>query len=80
MWVRANGVYIYLPGGDDGTEDSPSEFYQFIKAKLEEIGLDEPTWTYKYNAGANPIAFALPKEKVAHSGIREILARAYELA
>jgi len=80
MWVRANGVYVYLPGGTDGSEDSPSEFYQHIKAKLEEIGIDEPTWTYKYNAGANPIGFAIPKEKASHSIVKDILARAYELA
>ncbi len=80
MWVRSNGVYVYLPGGDDGTEDSPSDFFQYVKKMLEEVSMDEPTWTYKYNAGANPIGFAIPKEKASHSVIREVFVRAYELA
>jgi len=54
--------------------------FRRIKEKLEAIGLDAPSWTYKYNAGANPIGFAIPKEKATHSVIREILAEAYQLA
>ena len=80
MWPRTAGVYVYLPGGDSGTEDAPSDFYERVKEQLESIGLDAPTWTYKYNAGANPISFAIPQEKATHSVIREILAEAYQLA
>jgi hypothetical protein len=80
MWKRQNGAYVYIPGGSDGTENSPSEFFQKIRSGLLEIGLDEPSWTYKYNAGANPISFAIPLEIVKHSRILEILQKAYELA
>lgn len=81
MWPRANGsAYVYLPGGENGAEDAPSDFYQRIKERLESLGLDPPSWTYKYNAGANPIAFAIPADKASHSIIREILREAYELA
>jgi len=80
MWPRSGGVYVYLPGGDDGAEDAPSEFFQHVKAQIESIGLELPSWTYKYNAGANPVGFAIPREKASHSAIREILRMAYELA
>jgi hypothetical protein len=80
MWPRSNGVYVYLPSGPDGAVDAPSDFYQQVQAKLAAIGLESPSWTYKYNGGANPIGFAIPYEKVAHSVIRDILTAAYELA
>jgi len=48
--------------------------------KLKSIGLELPTWTYKYNSGANPIGFAIPYEKATHSTVREILTAAYEQA
>ena len=80
MWPRANGAYIYLPGGADGSADAPSDFYSEVQAKLEAIGLESPTWTYKYNSGANPIGLAIPQEKATHSVVREILKTAYELA
>jgi hypothetical protein len=80
MWKRQSAAYVYLPGGSDGTADSPSEFFQKVRAALNEIGLEEPSWTYKYNAGANPISFSIPLEKVKHSRILEILQKAYELA
>jgi hypothetical protein len=80
MWPRTTGAYVYLPGGEGGTEDAPSDFYQRVREQLEAIGLDIPTWTYKYNAGANPVAFPIPLDKATHSVIREILAEAYELA
>jgi hypothetical protein len=44
------------------------------------MGLESPTWTYRYNSGADPIGFAIPHEKATHSAIRAILAIAYELA
>ncbi|MEA3310472.1 MAG: hypothetical protein U9Q70_13320 [Chloroflexota bacterium] len=80
MWPRTAGVYVYIPGGDSGVEDAASDFYERVKKSLESIGLDVPTWTYTYNAGANPISFAIPQEKATHSVIREILAEAYQLA
>lgn len=80
MWPRANGAYVYLPGGDDGAADAPAQFHRVVTEKLESIGLDAPTWTYKYNGGANPVAFAIPREKATHSVIREFLRLAYELA
>lgn len=79
-WPRANGVYVYLPAGDSGAEDAPSDFFNQVKAKLESIGLDAPTWIYNYNGGANPIAFAIPREKSSHSIVREILKAAYDFA
>jgi hypothetical protein len=80
MWPRENGVYVYLPGGQNGTQDAPSEFYNSVKQHLEQAGMEPPTWTYKYNAGANPIAFGIPHERATHSVIREILKQAYDLA
>lgn len=80
MWKRANGAYVYLPGGPGGNADSPSDFYQEVRKTLQEIGLDEPSWTFKYNAGANPIGFAIPQEKVGHSLLLQLLERAYEFA
>lgn len=80
MWPRLNGAYLYLPGGADGSADSPSGFYNTVKERLEEAGIEAPSWTYKYNAGANPIAFALPLDRSGHSVVREILKAAYDLA
>lgn len=80
MWPRTSGVYVYLPAGEGGANDAPSDFFHRVKDKLESIGLDAPTWTYKYNAGANPIGFAIPQDKVTHSVIREIISEAYSLA
>jgi len=80
MWPRVNGAYVYLPGGSNGSADAPSDFFTEVQRKLEAIGIESPTWTYKYNSGANPIGFAIPREKATHSAIREILATAYELA
>ena len=80
MWPRANGVYVYIPAGPGGSEDAPNDFYQRVRDLLIEAGMDEPSWTYRYNAGANPIAFSLPRERVAHSAVRTILTEAYELA
>jgi hypothetical protein len=80
MWPRSNGVYVYIPGGEDGAEDAPSNFFSRVKENLETAGLEQPNWTYKYNAGANPIAFAITSDKATHSLISEILAEAYDLA
>lgn len=78
MWFRKNGVYVYLPGGPGGAVDAPSDFFQVVANVLQDIGLDAPAWSYKYNAGANPIAFAIPLEKANHSLILDILKTAYE--
>jgi hypothetical protein len=80
MWPRANGAYVYLPGGPNGSADAPSDFFSQVQVKLEAIGLESPTWTYKYNGRANPVGFAIPREKATHSVVREILTVAYELA
>lgn len=80
MWKRKDGVYVYLPGGQGGSEDSPSDFFQKVRDVLLQIGLEEPSWTYKYNAGANPVGFAIPLDKAQHSLILDLLKEAYELA
>jgi hypothetical protein len=80
MWPRSDGVYVYLPGGPDGALDAPSDFYNRVRAKLEEATMEPPSWSYRYNGGANPIAFIIPRDRATHSLIREILAEAYELA
>jgi hypothetical protein len=80
MWPRANGVYVYLPAGEGGGEDAPSDFFNRVSQRLEEAGLESPSWTYKYNAGANPIGLAIAQDKANHSVIREILKEAYDLA
>jgi hypothetical protein len=50
-----------------------------VKDALAEIGI-EPSWSFKYNGGANPIAFSVPKQYLTHSKIIDILRKAYELA
>lgn len=70
----------YVPGGPNGAEDAPSDFYHEVQTKLATIGIEAPTWTYKYNGGANPIGFPIPQDKATHSVIREILSAAYEYA
>jgi len=80
MWPRANGVYVYLPGGENGAADAPSDFYNSVRQRLEEAGVEPPGWTYKYNAGANPISFPIPFDRATHSIVREILKEAYDLA
>ncbi len=78
MWKRKEGVYVWLPGGTGGGEDAPSDFFQKVREGLKDIGLEEPSWSYKYNAGANPIGFQIPLEKAQHSFILAILQEAYE--
>jgi hypothetical protein len=73
-------VYVCLPGCQNGSGDTPSNFYQDVKKKLESIGLGAPTWSYRYNGGANPIAFAIPLDKATHSVMRDMLRSAYDLA
>jgi len=80
MWPRVDGVYVYLPGGSGGAADAPSDFFNQVRAKLEEAQLGSPSWTYKYNGGANPIGFAIPSDRATHSLLKEILVEAYQLA
>jgi hypothetical protein len=79
MWPRQDGFYVYIPGGSGGAEDQPSDFFAQVKESLAELGI-EPSWSFKYNAGANPIAFQVPKHLLTHSKILELLKMAYELA
>lgn len=79
MWPRQGGFYVYIPGGPGGTDDQPSDFFNKVKEDLVDLGI-EPSWSFKYNAGANPIAFAVPKQLLAHSKIIELMKSAYELA
>jgi hypothetical protein len=79
MWPRRDGAYVYIPGGTGGGVDQPSDFY--AKAKDELAPLDiEPSWNFKYNAGANPIAFQITSANANHSRILEILREAYAFA
>ena len=80
MWRRADGVYVYLPSGTAGASDAPSDYYNSVKQRIESIGMESPSWSYKYNGGANPIGFAIPADKATHSVIKQILKEAYELA
>lgn len=79
MWPRSDGFYIYLPDNSTGTLDEPSERFREWSKKLETIGI-ELSWSYKYNAGANPIGFNLPKTKMKDKLILEFLKDSYELA
>lgn len=80
MWRRQDGMYVWLPGGSDGQKDAPSEFFTEVQEKCQAMGIQEPTWSYNYNAGANPIGFNIPKSKVDHSHVLEILQKAYSFA
>jgi hypothetical protein len=51
MWPRKDGAYVYIPGGDGGSADQPSDFYAAVKDALAPPGV-EPSWSFKYNAGA----------------------------
>jgi hypothetical protein len=79
MWPRTNGAYVYIPGGLGGAVDQPSDFYATVKEELAPLGI-EPSWSFKYNAGANPIAFPITFQHAAHSKVLEVLEQAYGLA
>jgi hypothetical protein len=79
MWPRTNGAYVYIPGGTGGTADQPNDFFAKVKDELAPLGI-EPSWSFKYNAGANPIAFPITFQNASHSKILEILEEAYALA
>ncbi len=79
MWPRQDGYYVYIPGGPGGAEDQPSDLYAELKESLADLGI-EPAWSFKYNGGANPIAFSVSKNLLAHSKIIDLMKTAYELA
>ena len=80
MWPRKDGAYVYIPGGEGGSVDAPSDFFNSVQSRLNEAGMESPSWTYKYNAGANPISFAIPLDRVGHSAVRGIIKDANQLA
>jgi hypothetical protein len=79
MWPRKDGAYVYIPGGPGGAADQPSDFFARVKEQLAPLGI-EPSWSFKYNGGANPIAFTIAYGHSSHSKIVEILEEAYSLA
>ena len=79
MWPRRDGAYVYVPGGPGGAVDQPTDFFARVKDELAPLGI-EPSWSFKYNGGANPIAFTLAYSLASHSKVLEILAEAYSLA
>jgi hypothetical protein len=79
MWPRANGAYVYIPGGPGGGVDQPNDFFAQVKEELGPLGI-EPSWSFKYNAGANPIAFTITSQHAAHSKVVEVLDQAFALA
>ena len=79
MWPRKEGMYVHIPGGPDGSVDEPSSFFHSVQEKLAPLGI-EPSWTWKYNMGANPVGFVLQRDQVSHTVVLEVLRQAYELA
>ena len=61
MWPRQDGFYTYIPRGPGGSEDQPNDFFAWVKDTLAELNI-EPSWSFKYNAGANPIAFTISRQ------------------
>jgi len=59
--------------------DQPSDFYATVKDELTPLGI-EPSWSFKYNGGANPIAFSITFQNATHSKILELLSEAYSLS
>jgi hypothetical protein len=79
MWPRKDGAYVYIPGGSGGTIDQPSDFFAKVKEELAPLGI-EPSWSFKYNSGANPIAFLIGFGQASHSKVLEVLEQAYAFA
>lgn len=79
MWPRKDGSYVYLPSGPGGTADQPNDFFAKVKEELAPLGI-EPSWSFKYNGGANPIAFPIPSIHAKHSKLIELLEQAYAFA
>lgn len=72
MWPRQDGYYVYIPGGPGGAEDQPTDFFAQVKEKLADLGI-EPSWSFKYNGGANPIAFSVSNNHLTHSKIVDLM-------
>ena len=70
---------MYIPGGAGRRLDQPSDFFARLQAELSPLEIG-PSWNFKYNAGANPMAFPITSANAGHSKILEILREAYELA
>ncbi len=79
LWPRKDGTYIYLPGGAGGSSDEPSDFFARVTTKLLPLNI-EPSWTYKYNGGANPIGMAIPSQHLSSSLLLDVLSEAYQLS
>lgn len=79
MWPRIDGFYIYIPDDGTGTIDEPSERFTKWQKKMRTIDI-ELSWSYKYNGGANPIGFNLPKNKMKEEILLDLLKESYELA
>jgi len=79
MWPRRDGAYVYIPGGPGGAADQPSDFFARVQEELAPLGV-EPSWSFKYNGGANPIAFPIGFQHAGHSKVLGILEQAYALA
>lgn len=77
MWPRKEGVYVYIPDPGQGTEGKPSDEYRKLSERLSALGI-EPNWAYRYNAGANPVAFAIPRSQIRHPEIVAVLKQAYD--
>jgi len=78
MWPRKDCTYVYVPGGEGGMADQPSDFYATFKETLAPLGI-EHSCSSKYNAGANLIAFPITFHNATHSTVLEILMEAYFL-
>ena len=76
MWPLQDGARVYVFGGPGGMGDAPSDFFTRVKEQLAPLKI-EPTWSYSYNAGANPVAFAIPSQYAKHSLLINILKEAY---
>lgn len=79
MWPRSDGFFVYLPDDGTGTLDEPSGRFREWAKKLEPVGI-ELSWSFKYNAGANPIGFNLPKTKMKDQMVLALLKDSFELA
>lgn len=70
---------LYPSRGPGGALDQPNDFFAKVAEELGPLNI-EPSWSFKYNAGANPIAFPIAYQNANNSKILEILEQAYALA
>jgi hypothetical protein len=76
--LSATFVPPALPSAN-GSADVHYYFSNQVQIKLEAIGLESTTWTYKYNSGRTRLGRDPAHEKATHSAFHEILATAYDL-